>query len=266
MGSASEWEVSEEQLELRLRRYAIPAALAVAWLLVKTGAGHFLLRTFCSMWVHELGHAVAAWLCGYPAFPGPWLTLTAGSRSPLLAIALFAALGWGAFRAFRTGRLLFVRVFGALLLLQLFCTLALPVPRAQQLILFAGDGGALLFGTLLMLTLYAPEDSALKRGWLRWGFLAIGAASFADVFEQWWSARHDPRPDPLRHERGRRALRPEPPQRLRLERGPARLALRAARLPLPDRARLRLVPRAAAGQPNRPAVSPPSIEIVWPVT
>jgi hypothetical protein len=192
MPPASEWDTSDEQLELRLRQFAIPAALAVAWLLVKSGVGHFVLRTFCSMWVHELGHAVAAWLCGYPAFPGPWLTLTAESRSPLLAFLLFAALAWGTFRAWQRERRGLVTVFGALTLVQLFCTLALSTPRAQQLILFAGDGGALVLGTLLMLTLYAPEGSALKKDWLRWGFLVIGAASFADVFEQWWSSRHDP--------------------------------------------------------------------------
>ena len=43
-----------------------------------------------------------------------------------------------------------------------------------------------------MLTLYAPEGSALKRDWLRWGFLVIGAAAFADAYEQWWAARTDP--------------------------------------------------------------------------
>jgi hypothetical protein len=109
-----------------------------------------------------------------------------------LAVLLFAALAWGIFWAWRTARPRLVTAFGALALVQLFCTLALSAPRAQQLILFAGDGGALVLGTLLMLTLYAPEGSALKQGWLRWGFLAIGAASFADVFEQWWSSRHDP--------------------------------------------------------------------------
>src|SRR5258708_26739519 len=192
MGYASEWDTSEEQLELRLRQFAIPVALAVAWVLVKSDFGRFLLRTFCTMWVHELGHAVAALLCGYPALPGPWRTFTAESRSPLLAVLLFAALSWGIFWAWRTARPGLATAFGALALVQLFCTLALSAPRAQQLILFAGDGGALVLGTLLMLTLYAPEGSALKQGWLRWGFLAIGAASFADVVEQWWSSRHDP--------------------------------------------------------------------------
>jgi hypothetical protein len=192
MAPASEWDDSEQRLELRLRRFGIPVALAMAWVLVKSDLGHFVLRTFCSMWVHELGHAVAAWLCGYPAFPGPWVTLTAESRSPLLVVVLFAALAWAAFRAWRGERLGLILAFGAVALVQLVCTLALPAPRAQQLILFAGDGGALVIGTLLMLTLYVPEGSVLKRDWLRWGFLAIGAASFADVFEQWLSARHDP--------------------------------------------------------------------------
>lgn len=180
---AAEWEAEEAGLEARLRKFGIPVALAVCWLLVKTGIGHFLLRTFCSMWVHEIGHAVTAWLCGFLAFPGPWLTPTAENRSYVFALLVLAALVYGAVR---------FRPLAALVVLQVFCTLVLKPDGARQLIYFMGDGGALLFGTLLMLTLYAPEGSALKRDWLRWGFLGIGAASFSDVFEQWWSARTDP--------------------------------------------------------------------------
>jgi hypothetical protein len=179
---ASEWDAAESDLEARLRRFGIPVALAAAWLLVKTGPGHFLLRVFFGMWVHELGHAITAWFCGFPAFPGPWLTPTAQERSYLFALVVLGLLVYGATR---------VRPLAALVALQLVCTLLLSSNRAQQLIYFMGDGGALVLGTLLMLTLYAPEGSALKRDWLRWGFLVIGAAAFADAFEQWWSARTD---------------------------------------------------------------------------
>jgi len=78
-----------------------------------------------------------------------------------------------------------------LLAVQLFCTLALSEARAKQVVVFMGDGGCLVLGSLLMLTVYAPEDSALKRGWLRWGFLVIGAGAFADAFAQWWASRTD---------------------------------------------------------------------------
>jgi hypothetical protein len=62
---------------------------------------------------------------------------------------------------------------------------------ARSFITFGGDGGCLVLGTLLMVTLYAPRGSALHRGWLRWGFLVIGAAAFTDAFKTWWDARNN---------------------------------------------------------------------------
>jgi hypothetical protein len=187
----SEWELAESRLEDRLRTWAIPAALLGAFLLVSLKPGHFLVRVFLSMWVHEIGHATTAWLCGFPAFPGPWLTPMAESRSGLFGLLVFAAIAAGAYWTWRTERRRLSLAVSALLAVQLFCTLALSEARAKQLVVFMGDGGCLVLGTLLMLTVYAPEDSAIKQGWLRWGFLVIGAASFADVFAQWWASRTD---------------------------------------------------------------------------
>jgi hypothetical protein len=187
----TEWQLAESRLEDRLRTWAIPGALLGAFVLVATGPGHFLARVFLSMWVHEIGHATTAWLCGFLAFPGPWLTPTASDRSPFFACIVFAALAAGAFWAWCAERRRLLWALGVLIAAQLVCTLALSEPRAKQLIVFMGDGGCLLIGTLLMLTVCAPEDSALKQGWLRWGFLVIGAASFADAFAQWWASRKD---------------------------------------------------------------------------
>jgi len=192
VGLETEWEVEDAQLERRVRTWAIPGALALAFLFAATGAGHFLQRVFFSMWVHELGHATAAWLCGFPAFPGPWLTPMAASRSPLFAIAVFAAIAGTCAWAYRSERPLLFRALVALAPLQLFCSAALHQGGARQLIVFMGDGSCLVIGSLLMLTMYAPEGGALRRGWLRWGFVVIGAAAFADVFAQWWKARTDP--------------------------------------------------------------------------
>lgn len=191
--TAEAWsgETSDETLEFRLRIFAIPLAVLVAALLVWSGLGHFFVRTFASMWVHETGHAVAAWLCGYLAFPGPWFTPVANSRSPLLVLVVAAGLGYGAFRSWRAERKTWAALFAGILCLQLGCTLLLGPRAARQLIIFAGDGGCLVLGTLLMATVYASPESAIRRGWLRWGFLAIGAASFADVFALWWGARSD---------------------------------------------------------------------------
>ncbi|HEX4382701.1 MAG TPA: hypothetical protein VH083_07120 [Myxococcales bacterium] len=182
------FELAEDDavLERRLRIFGVPVALGLAFLLCAFGA-RFLLRLFFGMWVHELGHATAAWLCGYLAFPGPWLTPMSAERSHLFSLVLLVALIFGAV-AKPALRWVFIGLIG----LQIVCTGVLSESAAHQLVLFMGDGGCLLLGTLLMLTLYVRPGSALHKGWLRWGFLVIGAAAFADVFSLWWGARTDP--------------------------------------------------------------------------
>jgi hypothetical protein len=64
-------------------------------------------------------------------------------------------------------------------------TLPASVPPGS-LIIFFGDGGALVLATILMATFYAPRDSWLYKSWgLRWGLLFIGAVSFMHVFVMW---------------------------------------------------------------------------------
>jgi hypothetical protein len=184
--------LAEARSELQLARYAVPAALFTALVLAQTDMGGFLLRTFFGMWLHELGHAVAAWLCGYPAFPGPWFTSVGEERSFLFALALAAGLAYGAWRAWTDERRVWMGVAIAVLVVQLALTVVLSPAKAHVLITFCGDAGSMVFGAALMAAFFVPPGHKLHRDWLRWGFLVIGAASFADTFPGWWTARHDP--------------------------------------------------------------------------
>lgn len=184
-------EHEDARRELRMRLFALPAALAVAWLLVKSPIWHGLVRTFLSMWVHELGHAVTAWFCGFPSMPGPWVTHTSDERSTVVFLLLATGLGGLIIRGYRT-RSRVLMVAGATgLVLQFVGTLVLSPWKGQMLVTFGGDGGCLVLGSLLMTGLYAPRESTPRQGQLHWGFLAIGAAAFMDAFEQWWAARTD---------------------------------------------------------------------------
>jgi hypothetical protein len=214
--------VEAARRELWLQRLALPLALALAWGLVSTGPGQFFLRTFLSMWLHELGHATGALLCGHGALPGPWRTWWSEGQQPLVMLLLtggLGALGWAGWRGRRDG-LLAAGITG--LALQLCCSL-LPLDGARALISFAGDGGAMLLGTALAATsrsdpegrlgclrLRRPSGPAALRlsgpgsprhqtgpGALRWGFLAIGAASLVDPLHAWLRAWRDPREVPL---------------------------------------------------------------------
>ena len=185
------WDGGEAALERRVRQVALPLAFALCFLLAATGGGAFLLRLFCGMWVHELGHAVTAWLCGFLAFPGPWFTPMSASRAPVFS-ALFSALllAW-AVRALLENRRSHAGLALCLLALQLTGTHLLSEDRARMLVIFGGDAACLWGGALLAAAVYAPAGSWPRRGWLRFGLLFIGAAAFADVFSQWWAARSD---------------------------------------------------------------------------
>src|SRR5205823_1169102 len=78
------------------RRFAIPGALGVALAFHAWPTGHWLQRTFLSMIVHELGHAITAWWCGFAALPTVWKTLIPDERGVIVPLALAAGgLRWG---------------------------------------------------------------------------------------------------------------------------------------------------------------------------
>jgi hypothetical protein len=168
--------------ELRARVLAFPCALLGARMAVK--AAPALVRIF-SMWVHESGHAVSAWLCGYSAWPGPWFTPIASERSITLIGLLVGLLVFGAYRAWQRERWFWVAAATVVLLVALCCTLLLNAVKARQLITFGGDAGCLVLGTALMLTVYARADHPLRRERLRWALLIFGSLAFMDAYVIW---------------------------------------------------------------------------------
>ena len=200
----AKWDLPalEATIERRFRLLAIPIALLIAWGMVHAGFLRMLLRTVFSMWIHELGHAVAAWLCGRFAIPGPWFTPLGASRSLFVVLPVSAVLVYGAIRLWNRWKVgaLFLLL---LLLVQMLCSFGLSRRSVDVLMIWGGDGGCMVIGTLLMLSFYARKTSQIRIGWLRWGFLVIGAAAFADSFATWWAARGDRAAIPFGENEGR---------------------------------------------------------------
>jgi hypothetical protein len=141
--------------------------------------------------VHELGHAVAAWLCGYAAIPVLWQTLVPETRGFLMSFVIVGGIGFLMFRAWHAGHRALLAAGGTVLLLHAAGTFGIREKTAQMLIVFGGDGLGMVLASLLMASFFFGKDTQLYKGGLRWGFVAIGAAAFVDMFAPWWASRRD---------------------------------------------------------------------------
>jgi hypothetical protein len=194
-GALRELQLPSARTFDRARRIALPLMLGGMVLLAFTPF-RFVLQLFFAMWLHEFGHAVTSWFCGSVAVPLPWVTYGGETRSvSFIAIELLALGVWG---HFKRSYLPLVITLGVLLLLGV----AVSERTMQIMVVFGGDGGALVLGTLFMLTVFLPDEHRLSKGALRWGFLGIGAASFAVTLAVWVEAWRDPDNVPFGHIEG----------------------------------------------------------------
>lgn len=188
-GGIEERAVEDPAREFRLCVAAIPAMLALGLLF------HFLTpglqRIAFGMPIHELGQAVSAWFCGFWAIPTLWKTIIPEHRGFLAPILLAGAIGWMMFRAWQAEKTYLVVIGTVLLVLQAIGTFYLRESTAEAFYTFGGDGMGMVLATALMATFFFGKRTQLYKGWLRWGFLFIGAAAFSDMSATWWVAHDD---------------------------------------------------------------------------
>jgi len=168
--SADEWKkVGDPELEWKFCIAAIPVALCFAVAFHASGLGQALQRIFLTMPIHELGHAVTAWFCGFGAIPSLWKTVVFDTRGFATPLALVSAIGYMIYHAHRTNRLHLMYAGGALIVLQAIATLGINPDTARMLV----------------------KRTQLFKGSLRWGFVVIGAAAFVDMYATWLKSRGD---------------------------------------------------------------------------
>ncbi|MGH9686041.1 MAG: hypothetical protein ACRD5K_02990 [Candidatus Acidiferrales bacterium] len=177
------WTRDDFVRELKCRALALPLALLAAYWL--TGTGFNMVAGMLSMVVHESGHAITAWLTGRWAVPMPWVTMHGQNRSWFIVLVVTSVIVCWGFHAWRTRRWGWVCAAVLVLLLQLDI-LSLSAFKQEALIVFGGEGGAMVLATILMATFYASRESALCKSWgLRWGLLVLGALALMHVYRSW---------------------------------------------------------------------------------
>lgn len=131
-------------------------------------------RIVFGMPVHEMGHTVTGWLCGFNSIPSLWVTVSSGERGYISSIAVLTALLMLTRYALVNKRPAWLVPAIIIFLIQLYGTLIISENTADMLITVGGDAMDLVLATVPMVIFYLGKDTQLYKGKLRWGFLAIG--------------------------------------------------------------------------------------------
>jgi hypothetical protein len=169
----------------RVNTFVPPLLLALV-LLVNLSPLKFLLTGF-HVWMHEFGHATAAWLCGFRATPLPFgWTPVEPVYSPFVywgVLLLFAIL----FAAGVKERKVWPMIAAlALAGLQYYMTWKMPEHRQEfWWSAFGGVGGEFYLSTLFMMFFWVQLPEKFKWGACRYVFFLIGATAFLNIWLRW---------------------------------------------------------------------------------
>ncbi|MBL9214753.1 MAG: M50 family metallopeptidase [Opitutaceae bacterium] len=167
-----------------------PLLLGLVWAVNASPLGMFL-KGF-HVWMHEFGHATAAWLAGRRATPLPfgWTPvepdLSLGVYGGLLLLfALLFIAGWRERKAWP------MIVALGLAGLQFHLTWRMPEHRQEFWWgAFGGVGGEFYLSALFMALFYVQLPDKFRWGLCRYGFFLIGATAFLNIWTFWDKVYH----------------------------------------------------------------------------
>jgi len=188
--SAAARREAEEFAPLAFDNWAVntfaPPALLLLVFLANLSPLKFLLTGF-HVWMHEFGHATAAWMCGFRATPLPigWTPVEpVYSHFVYFGLLLMFAL---LFLAGLKERKVWPMI-AAVALAALQYHMTWRMSELQQEFwwgAFGGVGGEFYLSTLFMLSFWVQLPDKFKWGACRYVFFLIGATAFLHIWWHW---------------------------------------------------------------------------------
>lgn len=168
----------------KVNAFVPPLLLGLVWLAQLTPL-KLLLAGF-HVWMHELGHATAAWLCGWRATPLPigWTPVEPGHSHFVYfgLLLMFVLLFLAGLKERKVWPMLAAVALAAL---QFFMTWRLPEHRKEFWMVFGGVGGEFYLSTLCMLSFWVQLPEKFRWGACRYVCFLIGAAAFLNIWLHW---------------------------------------------------------------------------------
>jgi hypothetical protein len=174
----------------RVNAFAPPLLLGLAWLANRSPMG-FLMDGF-HVWMHEFGHATAAWMCGRKATPLPFgWTPVEPDYSAFVYFGLLLLFGILFVAGWKENKIWPMIVAVALGTLQYYMTWRMPEDRQEfWWSAFGGVGGEFYLSALLMASFYVRLPEKFKWGFCRYVFFFIGASAFLHIVSYWSQVYH----------------------------------------------------------------------------
>jgi len=162
-----------------------PLLFGLAWLAVLSPLG-FFLRGF-QVWMHEFGHATAAWLTGRKALPLPFgWTPVEDEYSPFVYFGLLLLFGILFVAGWKERKVWAMILAVGFAVAQYYLTWQLSAYRQEFWWgAFGGVGGEFYLSTLLMLVFYFQLPEKFKWGACRYVVFFLAAAVFIQTYRFW---------------------------------------------------------------------------------
>jgi hypothetical protein len=168
---------------------AMPLVAGIAWLFSLTPLGG--LMSGFHTWMHEFGHATAAWLAGHRALPLPigW-TNVMPEKSLFVYLGVIFLLGMLFTAGWKERKIWPMLIAGAVLPLQFYMSWIMPEHRTDFWFSFCGVGGEFYLSTACMVAFYFQLPEKFKWSICRYVFLFLGASSFLHIWLFWRQVKH----------------------------------------------------------------------------
>ena len=139
-----------------------------------------------TIWIHECGHALAAWLCGYRALPLPfgWTSISS-DRSPFVYFGILVLLGLLLRSGLQEKRRWPIILAIILAILQFYMTWIISEHTTFLLFSFSGIGGEFILSTLFIVSFFFPLPDYWHWDFYRYPALIAAGFTFIGSFSRW---------------------------------------------------------------------------------
>lgn len=179
--------LTDNQPEPTIEIGAPIAVFALAALIVWLMPG---LAWSVSMWIHEFGHAFAAWFGGIAATPFLGFTSYGAGQSWVVTICFTILLGLLSYLSWKNKSYFLVATFAGMFVMQMYYRFVLTEGELSAMCSYMGIGGEFWISTFFIVAFHYTFPPKVHWQFLRYPLLLNAAITYMNVLKLWVDVSH----------------------------------------------------------------------------